>query len=364
MLGSVPASASPTQPLVTKVVVPSDATDVAVDPSTDKAYVVSTRNKAGTNEPVSGTVAVIDGKTNKVVARVGIPPATGVAVDASTDRIYVVNPYAPTVVNNVKSTGLISVIDGRTNKVTAKIPIGGAVAIGIDAKTNRIFVPGGGYTTFVIDGKTNKVIATDPNVPYPNGVAVDAKSDTAYVSAGDEAVGGIWAINGKTNKIPGATVAETPATVAAIGIAAAGVNAASGSVYIGIDGPAGFAVSTIHRGAKKITSTVTLAQYNLGPAANGIAVDTASGTVYAVGTDGACSAVYAIDPAGHKIIGVANISLPIQGERRYRGQLEHQHDLRRCRTRPGHRPRRDFRRKLQMRFQRQQRRSHPGVRLG
>jgi YVTN family beta-propeller protein len=316
LLGSVPASASPAPPTVTKVVVPNQAADVAVDPSTDKIYVVSSRNKAGTNEPISGAVTVIDGKTNKVIGRLGVPPASGVAVDPRTDMIYVLSPYAPTVINKAPSTGLISVINGRTNKITAKVPVGGAVAVGVDATTNRIFVPGGGYTTFVIDGKTNKVIASVPNVIYPNGVAVDAKTDTAFVSGGDGAVGGMWAINGKSNKIPGATVGETPTTVAAIGIAGIAVNSATGAVYVTVSGSAGLTVSAIHRGAKKIASTVTLAAYNLDPAANGIAVDTASGTVYAVAQGGTCSAVYAIDPTAHKIkiAGVLNISIPTEGD--------------------------------------------------
>ena len=74
-------------------------TEIAVDPSTHKAYVSNSGNN---------TVSVIDGATNRVIGDpipVGDGPR-GIAVDTSTHLVYVTNPGSNTV----------SVIDESSNK--------------------------------------------------------------------------------------------------------------------------------------------------------------------------------------------------------------------------------------------------------
>jgi len=171
--------------------------------------------------------------------------------------------------------------------------------------TDTIFVPGGGYSTFVVDGRTNKLKATVPNIPYPNGVAVDPKTDTAFVSAGDQDIGGIWAINGHTDEAPGQTTASTLPTVAAIGISGVGVDPNTGTVYV----TNGSEIAFFHSGARKAAATLALSGYAIGLGV--VAADSASGIGYVVASGEPCAgALYAIDGVTHKVKGIVNFTFP------------------------------------------------------
>ncbi len=122
-----------------------------------------------------GTVSVINGRTNTVTATIpvgGVP--FGVAVDPKTNTIYVTNHFSDTV----------SVISGRTNTVTATIPVGGDPnGVAVDRKTNTIYVANlRDSTVSMISGRTNTVTATIPVGREPFGVAVNAKTNTIYVA--------------------------------------------------------------------------------------------------------------------------------------------------------------------------------------
>jgi YVTN family beta-propeller protein len=92
----------------------------------------------------------------------------------------------------------ISVIDGKTNKVVATIPVsnfprGIAVADnGLIYTTNS-----GSDNVSVIDGKTNKVVATIPSGYLPNGVASDETYSKIYVT--NSGSNNISVINGANN---------------------------------------------------------------------------------------------------------------------------------------------------------------------
>jgi YVTN family beta-propeller protein len=71
--------------------------------------------------------------------------------------------------------------------VTATIPVGGNPnGVAVNSKTNTIFVTGiGDGTVSVISGQTNTVTATIPvgDFPsFPRGVTVNPKTNTAYVA--------------------------------------------------------------------------------------------------------------------------------------------------------------------------------------
>ena len=114
----------------------------------------------------SNTISVIDGKTNKVVATipVGASPHGVVALDSPVGgfiTIYVTNSGSNT----------ISVIDGKTNKVVATIPVGASPHDIIGSMLGKLYVTNSGSNTIsVIDGKTNKVVATIPVGSHPNSL--------------------------------------------------------------------------------------------------------------------------------------------------------------------------------------------------
>src|SRR6476646_3175935 len=116
----------------------------------------------------SNTISVIDGKTNKVVATipVGTSPHGVVALDSPVggfSTIYVTNSGSNT----------ISLIDGKTNKVVATIPVGTSPHDIIGSMLGKLYVTNSGSDNVsVIDGKTNKVVATIQVSHFPRGIAV------------------------------------------------------------------------------------------------------------------------------------------------------------------------------------------------
>ena len=202
----------------------------------------------------AGSVSVIDGRTRTEVATVAVGPQPyGVAVNPATDTVYVTN-----------GDGTVSVINGQTNTVTATIQVSGRpYGIWADRLTNRIYLAVNG-TVVVINGQTNKVIdritvavqdafwlaldsrtntlyATNelglkvevinlntdqvtasiqlPKAPY--GIAMDPKTDQAYVVVAGK---GLFVIDGQTN-----TVTAKISIPDAFGVAA---DAATGQAFV------------------------------------------------------------------------------------------------------------------------------------
>jgi YVTN family beta-propeller protein len=127
--------------LPTHQVIGKDPYDISVNPLDDIVYVAN----SGSN-----TVSVIDGKTNTVTAN--IPVGTypnDLSVNPSTNTVYVAN----------RDDNTVSVIDGKTNTVTANIPVGTSpIALFVNPSTNMAYVANHGDNTIsVIDGKTNTV---------------------------------------------------------------------------------------------------------------------------------------------------------------------------------------------------------------
>ena len=111
-----------------------------------------------------------------ITATIAVGSPNGVAVNPNTDIIYVASGYGESV----------SVISGRTNKVTATIPVGnGPVGVVVNPKTNTIYVANYlGHSVSVISGRTNKVTATIRmgSRAQPGAVAVNPNTNTIYVA--------------------------------------------------------------------------------------------------------------------------------------------------------------------------------------
>lgn len=167
---------------------------VAVNPLTNQIYVA---NQCG-NDPTcasTGTLSVIDGGSNSVIATVivGSDPYA-VTVNTITNRIYVVNGCGtdPTCTTYA---GSVSVIDGASDTVLATVPVGASPENPvINQTTNQIYVPNscgtdstcaypyaGPGTVTVIDGATNNPSTVQVGV-YPWDLDVNPVTNKIYVA--------------------------------------------------------------------------------------------------------------------------------------------------------------------------------------
>lgn len=128
---------------------------IALNQQTGKFYAVSTAQDA---------VMVLDADGQFLErVRVGKEPES-ITVNPDTNRIYVAN----------SGSGTVSVIDGATDKVLATVPVGDLpYAIAANRQTNKVYVSRTfGSDTVIIDGKTN----TATSVQAGAGDAVGAES--------------------------------------------------------------------------------------------------------------------------------------------------------------------------------------------
>ena len=114
------------QTVVATVPVGSSPFGVGVNPATNRIYVANSATVLDANGVPISTVSVIDGATNTVAATVpvsgGLNPSTkGVGVNPTTNRIYVAGASSFDTNPNLL-VGMVSVIDGATNAVTATVP--------------------------------------------------------------------------------------------------------------------------------------------------------------------------------------------------------------------------------------------------
>ena len=156
------------QTVVATVPVGSSPFGVGVNPATNRIYI---------SNFLSNTISVIDGTTDAVIATVPVGRGPfGVDVNPTTSRIYVANSATVLDANGVPIS-TVSVIDGATNTVAATVPVSGGLnpstkGVGVNPTTNRIYVAGASSfdtnpnllvgMVSVIDGATNAVTATVP----------------------------------------------------------------------------------------------------------------------------------------------------------------------------------------------------------
>ena len=149
----IATSVSPTIPL-----------GVAVNTLTDTAYATG-----------QSAVSVISGRTNKVVARIGVR-GLGIAVDPQTDTIYDV-----TVATG--QAGPVAVIDGKTNTVTANFTVRNPWGIAVNPQTDAIYVDSFWHAQLLVaDGTTNTVTGTVKVGSLPSNVAVNPQTGLVYVT--------------------------------------------------------------------------------------------------------------------------------------------------------------------------------------
>jgi YVTN family beta-propeller protein len=264
---------------------------VAVNPTTNRIYVANEQ---------SDTVSVIDGATNTVVATVPVGDHPwGVAANPATNRVYVANTFG----------GNVSVIDGATNTVVATVPMGsGPLGVAVNPSTNRIYVAGG-YNVSVVDGTTNTVVATVPVGDYPWGVAANPATNRVYVANANS--NNVSVINGASNTVVATVpVGSCPRAVAA--------NPTTNRIYVAnpnsnnvsvIEGATNGVVATVSTGSGPYYAAVNLTTnriYVTNPGSNNVSViDGASNTVVATVPVGSGPLGVAVNPTTNRIY-VAN----------------------------------------------------------
>jgi YVTN family beta-propeller protein len=249
----------------------------------------------------SNSVSVIDGKTDRVVATipVGADPH-GIAATYEEDgnialdsNLLLKFPY--TYVANTGSN-TVSVIDGKTDRVVATIPVGSQPhGIIVSNTLGKVYVTNSGSNSVsVIDGKTNEVVASIPVGSNPEGLCQMFQNGTSAGTAAittttiyviNTASNSISAIDGKTNKV----VATIPVGSQPHGIIA---NDISGTVYVTNSGSN--SVSVIDSKTNKVVATIPV-----DPLPRGIAVDSSS---FAYTTNKVASSVSVIDGKTDRVV--------------------------------------------------------------
>ncbi len=244
--------------------------DIAVNPTTNMVY--------ATNE-YPGTLFAIDGSTNQVVANLSLGGGLlGIAVDAAINRIYVTNG------NPVQ----VSVVNGSDNKVIATVPLVGtgySHFIAVNPLTNRVYVDNGAYVN-MIDGRTNRLISSfDVGCVY--GIAVDPSTDIVYISCGSK----VSVLNGLTNTligtIPGVGFSEPGVNLIGTGVSFFGslaVNPSTGIVYV-VDLGDNDALLVIDGSTRRMVHWIESTGNAGSQLGRSVAVDQVSNTVYATELD-------------------------------------------------------------------------------
>ena len=209
----IPAMA---QTLIATVPVGVNPYYLTVNTVTNRIYVPNTCGSdpnCGSTSP--GTVSVIDGATNHVLATINVGVHSEfLAINPNTNKIYVSN----------RKDGTVSVINGATNTVIKTIPVGAnPVGSDVDTSANKIYVAntgnGGGNTVSVIDGSSDTVTATVTVGWYPVGVSVNSATHKIYVSnfCGSDpncgSAGTMTVIDGATNHTTSVDTGYGPAVV-------------------------------------------------------------------------------------------------------------------------------------------------------
>jgi len=148
----------------------------------DKVYVASEG---------SSKVTVINGATNEVIARVAAGNGVGLCYNQTNNRVYCAD-LGPDVV---------SVVDGATDSVIANVHVGTiSVNLCYNYLDNKVYCARfGGYGVTVIDGATNEVLAQVPT-PYQamGELCFNTRDDKVYCTSSDS-IGYVTIIDGKTD---------------------------------------------------------------------------------------------------------------------------------------------------------------------
>jgi TolB protein len=204
-------SALPSTPQVIRTIpVAPGPYEVAVNPSTHRAYVVTS---------AIDSVSVIDTLTDTVTGAIAIPQASMIGINEVTDRIYVTSVAGQTqhqmyVVNGTLGDPAYNTI---IDTITPGSELNNGNGIDVNPDTNRIYAPtwatfGEAGTLKVLDGATNTVLATIGVGQKAMSAAVNQATNQIYVALNHDPQ--LTKIDGTTHAVsPGPVVGATPAWI-------------------------------------------------------------------------------------------------------------------------------------------------------
>ena len=247
--------------ILTTVNLGGTANGIAVNPITNKVYV-------GISSP--NQIVVLNGRTQKITARINAA-GSFLAANPVTNRVYATscNPEIPSC--------NVAVIDGRNDMVIANIPINSGSFIGIQGITvnpitNRIYVSDADNGLYIaIDGSTNTILAQVPVFNQPGGLAVDPKTNHLFVT-GAGFPGEVLVFDGATN----AQIASIPES---FGVANVATNFRLNRAYATIATTA--SLSVIDGATNQEVTEVPTGQFP-----NGLDVNLLTDRVYVVNSNG------------------------------------------------------------------------------
>ena len=229
---------------------------------------------------VADSIAVIDSKTDTIISTISIPPvAQSIAVDMVRDLIYVGGTYFD--VNGVEQSQ-VAVVNGKSNKVVATIPVTttegqGIEGIAVNSFSGEVYVSNASDNVIdvIYPGKTT-VAKAIPVAESPYGVITSPFKNQVFVALSN---GTVALIDGHKNVIT---------TTTTVGDANAGITANwfTGTAYVTNND---FGPSTV--GVVDKTGTV-VATVPVGNTPFGIDVDQVTGLVFVANTqDGTVSVI-------------------------------------------------------------------------
>jgi len=175
---SASAQSAAERPSVGKTVkVGNGLYEIAVSPSTGTVYVAS----AGSRNQPGAAVIALDGNTLDVVRTIDVTtaPAYGLAINDRTQTLYTTNTRGA-------SVSAIDLKSGRVTAITSEADKNAHLReVVVDEAANVIYASSYGRTgiVWVIDGRTNTVSQLLENVGNgPSGLAIDSAARRLYVA--------------------------------------------------------------------------------------------------------------------------------------------------------------------------------------
>jgi YVTN family beta-propeller protein len=242
---------------------------------------------------VTGTVSVINGTTNTIVATIYVDKnPQAIAYNPANGLFYVANTYSNT----------LSIINGTTNTLIGSIPVGDVpgkspTGIAVNSVNNTVYVTNmGSNTVSVINGTTNVVVSNitsgmGGSFFSPTGITYNSDNDNLYVTnRGSDTVS---VINSTTNML----IDEIPIDA----IAPSGIIYNAANNYIYVTNMGSNTVSVINGTTNALVETIPV---GLGP--NGITYNQNNGDVYVANSingtisviSGLTNTVYSTIPIG------------------------------------------------------------------